>query len=84
MSKQPEALRLAAELEATHYYEELHEEAAAELRRLSVENDALLKALKILVLATKDFSVGHYNEEVHDIALSTARAVIKSVEDNHD
>ena len=31
---QPEALRLADELEATHYYEDLHEEAATELRRL--------------------------------------------------
>ncbi len=41
MSKQPEALRLAAELEATHYYEELHEEAAFELRRLYLVEQSL-------------------------------------------
>jgi hypothetical protein len=34
MTEQPTALRLADELEATHYYEDLHEEVAAELRRL--------------------------------------------------
>lgn len=41
------------------------------------QRHALLEALKILVLATKDD-----NEEVRDIAVSTARAVIKVVEEN--
>ena len=41
MTEQPTALRLAAELEATHYYEDLHEEVAAELRRLYLVEQAL-------------------------------------------
>ena len=40
------ALRLADALEATDYYEDLHEEAAAELRRLHGLNGELLEALK--------------------------------------
>jgi hypothetical protein len=46
MSKQPTALRLADQLEATDYYEDLHEEAADELRRLHALNGELLEALK--------------------------------------
>lgn len=83
MSAQAEALWLADALEKYWAGESGHDRerrAAAELRRLHAQRDALLEALKILVLATKDVSVGHYNEEVHDIALSTARAVIKTVE----
>lgn len=51
--------------------------AAAELRRLQAENDALMSALVGLHLATKDVSIGHYNEEAHDIAVSAASAVLK-------
>ena len=82
---QPEALMLADKLEqrfwitSTHHY--LDRDAAAELRRLHAQRDALLEALKMLVLATKDFSIGHYNEEVHDIALSKARAAIANAEE---
>jgi hypothetical protein len=39
------ALRLADQLEATDYYEDLHEEAAAELRRLHHNNQVLKDAL---------------------------------------
>jgi hypothetical protein len=46
MSKQSTALQLADALEATDYYEDLHEEAAAELRRLHALNGELLEALK--------------------------------------
>jgi hypothetical protein len=46
MSEQPTAPRLADALEATDYYEDLHEEAAAELRRLSTVNAELRDALK--------------------------------------
>ena len=45
MTTLPEAPRLADALEATDYYEDLHEEAAAELRRLHVLNGELLEAL---------------------------------------
>jgi hypothetical protein len=44
MTAQPEALRLAALLDA-HQFDEPHE-AAAELRRLHAQRDALLEALK--------------------------------------
>jgi hypothetical protein len=64
-----------------------HDKAAAELRRLSAERSAadeiisdLLEALKLLHDATWLVSKGHYNEELHDIAVSKARAVIKKME----
>lgn len=90
---QPEALRLADEMEA----DGVCMSAAAELRRLyedyenalkhfaeaidsykqmAAQRDELLEALKMLVLATNKVSIGDYNEEVHDIALSKARAAI--------
>jgi hypothetical protein len=43
------ALRLADALEATDYYEDLHEEAAAELRRLHSVNTELGAALRRLI-----------------------------------
>jgi hypothetical protein len=49
MSKQPTALRLADALEATDYYEDLHEDAAAELRRLHAGNQELGAALRRLI-----------------------------------
>jgi hypothetical protein len=55
-------------------------EAAAELRRLHTLNGELLEALKRLHDATWLVSRGHYNEELHDIAVSKARAVIAKAE----
>lgn len=39
-------------------------------------NAELVKALKELLAATEDVSVGDYSEEAHDIAVSNARATI--------
>jgi hypothetical protein len=69
-------------------------EAVAELRRLHAKNvllherhhfdngvlAELLEALKRLHDATWLVSKGHYNEELHDIAVSKARAVIAKAE----
>jgi hypothetical protein len=44
-------------------------------------NQELLEALKRLHDATWLVSRGHYNEELHDIAVSKARAVIAKVEE---
>jgi hypothetical protein len=49
MTEQPTALRLADALEATDYYEDLHEEAATELRRLHSVNTELGAALRRLI-----------------------------------
>jgi hypothetical protein len=49
MTEQPNALRLADALEATDYYEDLHEEAAAELRGLHSVNTELGAALRRLI-----------------------------------
>ena len=53
MTEQPTTLRLADALEATDYYEDLHEEAAVELRRLhSVEQT--LDQCKAVIVATAE------------------------------
>jgi hypothetical protein len=72
MTTLPEAPRLADALEATDYYEDLHEEAAAELRRLHVLNGELLEALKA-VTAAPDLST-------YGLALHNARAAIARAE----
>jgi len=78
MSEQPEALRLADW--AASYSTTMHNKAAAELRRLHAVNQELLEALKRLHDATWLVSRGHYNEELHDIAVSKARAAIAKAE----
>jgi hypothetical protein len=85
MTEQPEALRLADW--AASYSTTMHNKAAAELRRLHAVNkrledvtQELLEALKRLHDATWLVSRGHYNEELHDIAVSKARAVIAKSE----
>lgn len=74
--------------------DDVDREAEAELRRLHAENvllherhhfdngvlAELLEALKRLHDATWLVSKGHYNEELHDIAVSKARAVIAKAE----
>jgi hypothetical protein len=52
MTEQSTALRLADALEATDYYEDLHEEAAAELRRLHSVNAELIAALDNIETST--------------------------------
>jgi hypothetical protein len=84
MTEQPTALRLADTIEedptTTWGYREAAHAAAAELRRLHAANQELLEALKRLHDATWLVSRGHYNEELHDIAVSKARAVIAKAE----
>jgi hypothetical protein len=85
MSERPEALRLADTIEEDPittwgYREAAYAAAAAELRRLHALNGELLEALKRLHDATWLVSRGHYNEELHDIAVSKARAVIAKAE----
>jgi hypothetical protein len=78
MSEQPTALRLADWCDTFNTVQ--HDKAAAELRRLHTLNGELLEALKRLHDATWLVSRGHYNEELHDIAVSKARAVIAKAE----
>ena len=66
MSTQPEALRLADELDAvpeTGADPDLIQEAAAELRRLHAQRDALLEALKDMLLRDEKNTCRH--EETH-------------------
>jgi hypothetical protein len=72
MSKQPEALRLADDLDAYHKRSE-DKEAAAELRRLHKVNAELLFALKNL-LDAKNGLCAVYNSDV------IARAAIAKAE----
>ena len=69
MSKQPEALRHANKLDA-HDFDEPHGAAAAELRRLHAQHDALLEALQNL----------DANPELTSAWLQ-ARAAIKALEE---
>ncbi len=85
MSNQPTALYLAQLLQSDG--NSVSDAAAAELRRLHAERSAadeiifdLMDALKRLHDATRLVSKGHYNEELHDIAVSKARAVIKKAD----
>jgi hypothetical protein len=77
MTTQPEALRLAALLDA-HQFDEPHA-AAAELRRLHAQRDALLEALKeaaeALEIAADNGGVNFYQYA------KEARAAIKAVEE---
>ena len=80
MSAQPEALRLAEQLEAIG----LHGPVAAELRRLAAveaQRDALLEALKLaadFLEHSTEFRIGHPGFEG---AQAKARAAIKAVEE---
>ena len=86
MSTQPEALRLADELEVEHYpWPRLP--AAAELRRLHAQRDALLEALRVFVscaypVSTEIDERGHsWTEAYLDQALPIARAAIAKAEE---
>jgi hypothetical protein len=95
MTTQPEALRLAQELDAYHT-RSCHKEAAAELRRLHAQRDALLEALKkaeengcATVYSNEDDECGEkgccgvvsYKPHADDCWVTTARAAIKAVEE---
>jgi len=58
------------------------QQAAVELRRLDAVNRQLLEALQQLLNATELVSVGDYNEETHDIAVSKARIVIAAAKES--
>lgn len=75
---QPEALRLAHELQTGHPLEPDAKQAAAELRRLSAaeaQRNALLEALKYLDKEFRQHGRQHWPEAVR------VRAAIKSVEE---
>jgi hypothetical protein len=63
MTQQPEALRLAKELDAYHTAAH-HKQAVAELRRLHEANQAMLGVLKLIV-----------ETDVIDVVLDLQRAV---------
>jgi len=75
MSGQPEALRLADRLESRWALHPDMQEAAAELRRLVAQRDALLEALKAAEPYLRHADVA-YNVYVQ------ARAAIKAAEEN--
>lgn len=71
---QPKAIALAEVLEAEPRSAAHHDAAAAELRRLHAQRDALLEALKKVTTAQTLSAYG--------MALHNARAAIKAVEEN--
>ncbi len=73
MSEQPEALRLAQELDAYHTMA-CHKQAAAELRRLHSVNAELLEALRTALDAS-------WNGPMPDHARDKARATIAKAEE---
>ena len=76
---QPEALRLADELPwlaDDDYAVATCKQAAAELRRLHAQRDALLEALRLIEHATAPtHDDGAYHEAAHDIACAAIAAV---------
>ena len=77
MTKQSEALRLADALDA-HQFDEPHA-AAAELRRLHAQRDALLEALKLIVEFVDAPTEGK-RPDVFVMRISKARAAIAQTE----
>ena len=82
MNEQPEALRLAQELDAYHTMA-CHKQAAAELRRLHGLNGELLEALKVAqpyvsAALTETGSADAYHAERQvDIAIAKAEGELK-------
>jgi hypothetical protein len=72
MSEQPEALRLAAELQACPTIN--YKDHAAELRRLHAVNQELLEALKLCAVLVKG------GNRQGDAAIAAARAAIAKAE----
>lgn len=75
---QPEALRLAKELDAYHT-RALHKEAAAELRRLHNVNQELLAALKVAALAIHEYRTqGSPHAYWDDVEYQAEEAIAKA------
>ena len=80
MSAQPEALRLAAELEDEHDpWPRLP--AAAELRRLHAQRDALLEALRTLLSYAFTLEMRLLDADGEHRAMRIARAAIAKAEE---
>lgn len=77
---QPEALRLADALEISSNHG-IRREAAAELRRLHAQRDALLEALKLIVEFVDAPTEGK-RPDVFVMRISKARAAIAKAEEN--
>lgn len=79
----PEALRLAEMLEQDPRSKAHHDEAAAELRRLYAENEALLEALKEIAADYADrFDLDSPSTNPGiKFTIEQARAAIKAVEE---
>jgi len=81
-----ELRRLHEEVEHLHQINQSHEMKLSvrgyelQIEDLKAANQELLEALKRLHDATWLVSRGHYNEELHDIAVSKARAAIAKME----
>ena len=75
MSKQPEALRLAEDLEKYHsgLY---HKQSASELRRLHEVNKALLEVLQNLCEAADNGHVASYSNLWDDAKAAIAKAEV--------
>ena len=65
MSEQPEALRLAGELEVRGFLGTTAKQAAAELRRLHEVNQELLEALKLALGVLEYIHEGANNQGPH-------------------
>jgi hypothetical protein len=76
VNEQPEALRLAQELDAYHTMA-CHKQAAAELRRLSAVNQELLEALRPFTKATLTYNgaiIGLMREDFDNARAAIAKA----------
>ena len=87
MSAQPEALRMANDLEINYHGDVVAHQAAAELRRLSAveaQRDALLEALRWIAdrcpVHLSDYPLHNIHKEMSHDAGARARAAIKAVE----
>lgn len=77
---QPEALRLADELNKSNTNGKMCDQAAAELRRLYAVNQELLEALKTCVCAMQDYQAGIGITEMFDAGERMGRVAIAKAE----
>ena len=85
MTTQPEALRLADELEKCWADPGLQLKAAAELRRLHESNTELLAALKVAALAIHEYRTqGAPHAYWDDVEYQAAEAINKSEGQHHE
>ena len=79
--KQPEALRLADELDAMFGATEIDERVTAELRRLNEVNHELLEALEQMVSVFLD-TEGRHGESENDAMYAASAAIAKATGEN--